>query len=751
MSEPEPTLEPRTSAAASTTLLVLERLALDVGISLDRARARRTLAEMGPTPDLDRVATAGPVRLISQIGEELHVPVRELFLTVAEAWELLQGGATLATWGAPATHATGWRVVRRANRHKALLWTPEQGERWIAREDLPLHLGVAVEEQPVAWLTVQPASPICLATLDAEHADGFDEHHVSPLSRLVHLLRPDRGDIGIVALFSIVVGLLALATPVAVESLVNTVAFGRFVQPLLVICLMLLIFLGFAAAIRVLQTYIAELIQRRLFVRVVADLSYRLPRVRQDALDRDHLPELMNRFFDVMTVQKSAALLVLDGIAIVLQTLIGMAVLAFYHPILFGFDIFLLASLAFAVFALGRGAVATAIAESREKYAVAAWLEELARVPTTFKGVDGPRRALERADTLTSKYLLSRQRHFHVLLRQITFTLGLQAVGGSLLLGLAGWLVLQGQLTLGQLVAAELIVAVILGSFAKLGKHMESFYDLLAAVNKVGHLLDLPMERNTGEAALAGRSGADVKVSRAELSLAEGPGLSAISLRVHSGEMVALVGAPGSGKSLLLDLLYGLREPAQGYVTIDGADLRSLAPAGLRREVTLVRGIELLPGSLAENVHLERDGVGSAAVRRALREVGLWDEVLELPSGVQTVLQPHGTPLSHSQLLRLMLARALARPPRLLLVDGLLDSLSDEALPTVMAAFRRMLPGCTVVIATGRSDVWRLCDRVISLDAPGEAAATDGSPAAGSRDVARPAPPPVNPTHHLRV
>ena len=436
---------------------------------------------------------------------------------------------------------------------------------------------------------------------------------------------------------------------VAVESLVNTVAFGRFIQPLFVICLILLVFLGFEGVLRMMQAYLAELIQQRLFVRVVADLAYRLPRVRQSAYDEHHGPEMMNRFFDVMTIQKSAALLVLDGIALVLQVSIGLILLAFYHPLLLTLDLFLVAALGFMVVFLGHGAVATSIAESKAKYAVASWLEELARVPTLFRNADGPRRALIRADQLALGYVDARRRHFRVLLRQIAFALGLQAVSGSLLLGLGGWLVMQGQLTLGQLVAAELVLAVIVGSLTKLGKQLESFYDLLTAVDKVGHLFDLPMERAVGEIHMDGQDGATVSLRDASLTLQGATVIEKANLEVAAGELVALVGPAGSGKSMLLDLMHGLREPSHGYVMVDDVDIRSLQPAALRRHVTLVRGFEIVVGSIGENVHLDRDGVTGRNIREALAEVGLLEEIMALPEGLNTELLPSGSPLSESQ------------------------------------------------------------------------------------------------------
>lgn len=546
------------------------------------------------------------------------------------------------------------------------------------------------------------------------HGDGMHAH-LSPYTRLYLLLRPEFKDIAIVAIFAIVVATLGLATPVAVEALVNTVAFGRLLQPLIVLCVILFAFLGFAAVLKSLQAYIAEIMQRRLFVRVVADLANRLPRVQKSSLDQCHGPELMNRFFDVMTVQKSASLLVLDGITIVLTTVIGMILLGFYHPFLLGFDVLLLISMGAIVFWLGRGAVPTAIQESVAKYDVAAWLEQLAQYPITFKSGNGLRNAVEMADQLTSEYVKARRRHFRVLMRQILFSLGLQAVAGSLLLGLGGWLVINGKLTLGQLVASELVIAVIVGSFAKLGKHLESFYDLLAAVDKLGYLFDLPIERSGGNELPDSHQGAAVKVCGASFQFsASHAGIPETTLSIEPGEMIALVGPPGTGKSTLLDLLFGLREPESGHILLDEADLRSLELGSMRQQVRLVRGLEIISGTILQNLHF--DGQRTPAdVRSSLKALGLFEELMRLPDGLETILQPDGSPLTESQGRRLMLARAVLSRPRLLLIDQLLDGLADELLPKVMMAVEQLRPACTIVIVTGRREVAEPCDRVHTI------------------------------------
>ena len=156
-----------------------------------------------------------------------------------------------------------------------------------------------------------------------------------------------------------------------------------------------------------------------------------------------------------------------------------------------------------------------------------------------------------------------------------------------MLLGLGGWLVIQGQLTLGQLVAAELIVMLIVGSFAKLGKHMESFYDLLTSVDKLGHLFDLPIEAHNKLFHLRDRSPARVAVRQVNYQYGSRQVLRDVSFEIEPGESVALVGPAGCGKSTLLDLLCGLRQPASGHIELDGIDLRELRPDSLREHIGL--------------------------------------------------------------------------------------------------------------------------------------------------------------------
>ncbi|MCS7047040.1 MAG: ATP-binding cassette domain-containing protein, partial [Gemmataceae bacterium] len=364
-----------------------------------------------------------------------------------------------------------------------------------------------------------------------------------------------------------------------------------------------------------------------------------------------------------------------------------------------------------------RGAVDSAIRESRAKYVVASWMEEMARHPVAFKLNGGPTFAMERADALARSYLTARQRHFRIVLRQFVFALLLQTLSSTVLLGLGGFLVVTGELTLGQLVAAEIVVTLVVSSFTKLGKQLESFYDLLAAVDKLGHLMDLPLERQSGVAHQARSHGARVRVRRVSFTFEEGQRtvLEGFDLNLEPGERVALLGPNGAGKSTLVDLLFGMRQPTAGHIEFDDADLRELRLESLREHIAVVKGIEIFEGTVFDNVRMGREEVTPADVRHALRSVGLLEDILDLPDGLQTLLGTGGSPLSLGQAERLMLARAIAGHPRLLVLDEVLDDMDQEVRQQVLPAILGRAARWTLLVVTHSQEVAKLCDRQVRM------------------------------------
>ena len=532
------------------------------------------------------------------------------------------------------------------------------------------------------------------------------------------VLRAESKEIGVILAYGIGVGLLSLAVPIGVQALVNTVTFGSLSQPLLFLVLAVFGGLSLAAVFRVLQVLVVEQLQVRFFSYTALELAARLPKVRTDRLSGARFPELVNRFFDVLVVQKSTASLLLEGFALVLQTLIGLVLLAFYHPVLLAFDLFLVVAVG-VLFGLGRGAVQTCIEESVHKYRVAAWLEELAEKTLSFRTAEARRLALKKSDELIVGYLNARRGHFRILFRQVVGALSLQAIASASLLGLGAILVTRNQLTLGQLVAAEIVVTNVLSSLAKFQKHLEAFYDLAAGLDKIEGLMELPLEKESSGSVLEATGPAVLTLKAAGYTYLDSNfSLPPISREIGSGRKVALQGKNGSGKSTLVDVLFGLKHLTTGAVFIDGIDFRESGPEALRRHVALVRGIEVIAGTVLENVVFGRPQISVLKAKEALQSVGLLDEIQHLPQGIHTPLGQNGSPLSVAHAQALMIARAIVGRPRLLIIDECLDALDSVSSKITLNTLLDRNAPWTLLLCTHDAEMAQRCDEQIILGEP---------------------------------
>lgn len=687
-------------------MAIFETMAQHLGIDYERVEVRQLIAA-------GEVVGADPLGALYRVAERYRMRLGVFDGTFAEAMAFasqdypvaIAPPPMLAPDVNPPAHnkfrlvseeaAAQWWVLLSVRGRSAKAWSTQPGAEpdWTRLKKLRQMLGL--QKNPDAVLRLVVAQPL--------DAVDHSEHHVKPLARLMQLLRPDRKDIYALIVFSIVVGVLGLATPLAVESLVNTVAFNRYLQPVIILAIILFTFLSFAAMLSVVIAVQVEVILRRLFVRVGLDTGHRLSNADITKLDNRSGPELVNRFLDIAIVQKTIAGMLLELIGMVIAIAIGMIVLAIYHPFLLGFDIALLMLMAFMVFVLGRGAVKTSIKESKAKYKMLAWLEDIIACPTAFQ-LGGGLFAMDRTDQLLAQWLGYRKAHFSILLRQIIFALSVYVVASVSLLTIGGFLVINNQLTLGQLVAAELIVAVIVGAFAKMGKQFESFYDLLASVDKVGQVMDLAEVRLGGRDLLQVEGPLSLEIRNLKVEAGGKTIINGFSATLPAGNSVAVVGRPGAGKSLLLETLATLRPPKGGSIRINQVDLRQVDHAQYCEITGYCRGVEIFTGTLAENVHLHRPGVDAIDVQEALEFVGLSEEVGGLEGGMDCELAPGGRPLSSTQAARLMIARAIVTRPPLLIIDSLLDHLPKSIGDELISRLHTRIMPWSLIVATSRAE-----------------------------------------------
>ncbi len=376
-----------------------------------------------------------------------------------------------------------------------------------------------------------------------------------------------------------------------------------------------------------------------------------------------------------------------------------------------------------------RRAVRTSIEESITKYAFAAHLSELGNSATTFRSRSSAQYALDASDLMARQWIAARDAHFSVYFRQIiashvvqvTFTVALLVLGGALVIG--------RELTLGQLVAAELVVTAVMSSLAKFEKHFANIYDVLAACDKIGHVVDAPLDATKGHALERSDAPAAIALQSVSYSYGQSHGgavFTPLTCAIAPGERVAIVGAAGAGKSTLLEIVAGLRSGAHGTLSIDRQPYGEIQPHDLREVIAFCRGDELFSGTVLDNVRVGRQHVGVSEVRGALTTVGLYETVFRMPGGMLQPLGPDGRPLSSQQRLQLTLARCLASRPRLLVLDDCLDLLSGEARAAVLDAVFDERRRFTVVFSTNQAELAARADRVIEIDAAGD----DGTHAA---------------------
>jgi ABC-type bacteriocin/lantibiotic exporter with double-glycine peptidase domain len=502
---------------------------------------------------------------------------------------------------------------------------------------------------------------------------------ITPWQRLTRLLKVDKREIGHIYLYALVGGAISLSLPLGVQAIINLISGGQMATSWGVLVAFVTVGVGFAGGLQVMQLALAENIQQRIFARSALEFAYRLPRIRYEAAGGRYLPELVNRFFDTISVQKGLAKLLLDLPLAVLQIILCLILLAVYHPffILFGLLLLLLLLLIFRF--TGQRGLATSLEESSYKYKVAYWLEEIGRNQDTFKMVGRTDLPIERTDTLVSSYVKARQAHFKVLVGQYSALVIFKVVITLGLLALGGLLVINEGMNLGQFVAAEIVILLLINAVEKIILAISSVFDVLTALEKIGQVTDLELERTGGLSVLStdGSKGLEVRTEALgfQSKWNERPVLDAIDLQLKAGEKVCLSGTNGSGKTTLLRLLGGGMAPTEGGVMFDGHPATSLDLEHLRSMIgDSLSDEDVFSGTVMDNIAVGRSWITESELIEACQVTGLMERLAMLPEGLLTKLDPQGARLPKSLVKRIVQARAIAGKPRMILLE---DSLQD--------------------------------------------------------------------------
>lgn len=542
----------------------------------------------------------------------------------------------------------------------------------------------------------------------------------TPLKRLIQLLATEKKDIAYVLIYALVVGLLSLALPLGLQTTIEFVSGGVLFSSIYILIGLVILGVLATGVLQIVQITIVEQLQRRVFVKAALEFAYRIPRLKLEAIERNYAPELVNRFFDVITIQKGLPKFLLDLSAAVIQVLFGLLLLSLYHPFFVFFSLFLVGVLTTVFYLTGPDGLSSSIQESKYKYKVVQWLEELARTIKSFKLAGNTDLPIRKTDELAGNYIRYRKKHFGILRAQFSFIVFFKVaiIGGLLIMGTI--LVIDRQITLGQFVASEVIIILLLNSVEKIILYAEVIYDLLTAVDKVSHVTDLPIER-TGGFDLPGNAnsrGYHISLTNLSYQYPDKPNatLRNINLEIQAGERVCICGLGGSGKSTLTAIIGGLYTDYSGGVAINKFSLRDLDLTHLRNKIAKnISPEDIFDGTIYENITIGRTTTRPDEVMAVIEQVGLSEFVRTLPEGLNTSMTSSGKGLSSSILHKLILARCLAKKPELLILNDFFSGLSKgEKLDMIRCAIN---PDTSWTLLTESNDplVMAACDRVIVM------------------------------------
>lgn len=529
----------------------------------------------------------------------------------------------------------------------------------------------------VFFLTIYPLYTLVSELTDAQNKSGNDKE-LTPVKRLFRLLGTEKKDITYIYIYAIATGIINLSLPLGIQAIIGLISGGLVFNSVIILISIVILGVLITGALQIMQITMVEILQRRVFTKAAFEFAFRIPRIRTEAMLKYYPPELMNRFFDVLTVQKGMPKVLIEVTASVLQIFFGLMLLAFYHPFFVVFGLTLLAILFLIFYFTWEKGLSSSLTESKYKYRVAHWLEEIARNVVSFKLAGHTNLPVQKTDSYVNKYLYYRKKHFGVLLTQFINIVAFKTLIIGSLLALGTYLVVDRQITLGQFVASEIVIVIILQNVEKIILSLDVVYDLLTGLEKIGNVTDLPIERNNGikTGLRDNEEGIELKVKDLRYTYPDASKvtLKGINFEIQPGERVCVAGFNGSGKDTLVKVISGVLENFQGIVTMNGISIRDIHLPTMRDNVDKnVSQEEIFEGSILDNITMGRNHVKYKDVLWAIENLGLSDTLNALPDGLHTEVTAGGKKLSGSAVSKLTLARSIASRPKLLIVNDYLQ------------------------------------------------------------------------------
>jgi ABC-type bacteriocin/lantibiotic exporter with double-glycine peptidase domain len=546
----------------------------------------------------------------------------------------------------------------------------------------------------------------------------MENKQLTPWKRFINLLRLEKKDIFQIFYYAVFGGFVALTLPLGIQAIINLIQGAQVSTSWVVLVVVVTLGVAFSGALQLMQLRIIETIQQRIFMRSSFELSYRFPKIKMTELRNFYPPELANRFFDTLTIQKGLSKILIDVPTALLQIIFALILLSFYHPffIIFGILLLLLIYVVFK-FTAQKG-LQTSLMESKMKYKVAHWIQEVARTVVSFKLSGNTNLAMNKNDYLVSKYLKARESHFKILILQFTQMIGFKVVVTASLLLIGGGLVLSQEMNIGQFVAAEIIILLVIASVEKLIIGLESFYDVLTSIEKIGQVVDKELESQSGEKPMF-KDSFSIELDDVFYKVEDKnrPILKNISLKLNPSSRLLILGESGAGKSSLLRLISGVIQPTTGNIYINNLSLNSLNLNHYRSQLGLSLSEETpFEGTLRENLIFGGDKLKDQLIFEILEIVGLNQFLKEQPDGLDTVIYPEGKQMSYTVAKKVILARAIIKQPKIMILEDPLDQFNLEETKKIINYLTAPERSWSLIVVSSKKS-WRTkCTQTVTLE-----------------------------------
>ncbi|WP_430467548.1 peptidase domain-containing ABC transporter [Winogradskyella ouciana] len=541
---------------------------------------------------------------------------------------------------------------------------------------------------------------------------------MSPWERLVGLLKLEKRDLLQVVYYAVFSGILALTLPLGIQAIVNLIQGAQVSTSWVILVILVTVGVAFVGILQLMQMRIIETIQQRIFTRASFEFTYRFPKIKMNELRNYYPPELANRFFDTLNIQKGLAKILVDIPAAVLQIIFSLILLSFYHPFFIAFGILLLL-LVYVVFNFtAKKGMETSLMESQNKYRVAHWIQEVARAIVSFKLSGKTTLAVDKNDELVNDYLVARESHFRILVLQFIQMIGFKVIVTAGLLLIGGLLVLNQEMNIGQFVAAEIIILLVIGSVEKLILGLESFYDVLTSLEKMGQVVDKELEMHNGDRPEF-KDDFCIELDNVSYNVPnrEEDILKNVSLKIHPKSRILVKGESGAGKSSLLRLIGGVIEPTKGKIYLDKYMLSNINLNHYRSHFGMSLADETpFEGTIRENITFGNTEISDEQLMWAIENVGLTQFIKESPQGLNTVLYPEGKQISFSVAKKIVLARAIVDKPRILILEDPLEQFEENEVKKIIDFLTDDANPWTLIVVSTNNDWSSNCTKAITLN-----------------------------------